>query len=104
MRGRGRGQRAMSRRVRVVASSRRRRRQVIEQALGFGHEVTALDNQPRWFKLRRERHRVVKGNVLQEESLGPAMAKQDAVVCWLSQRGSRKPTTFFGRARPTWSA
>jgi putative NADH-flavin reductase len=81
--------------VLVVASSRRIRRQLVEQAMAEGHQVTSLEPKRPRFRLRRRQYRVVEGEVLQERSLGPAVTGQDAVVCWLTQRATRKPTTYL---------
>ena len=82
-------------RVLVIASDKRVRRQLVEQAEADGHQVTTLEKkQPRrWF--RRPKHRVVAGDVLQERSLRPAVQGQDAVVCWLTEPATRKPTTYL---------
>jgi putative NADH-flavin reductase len=81
--------------VLVIASSPRVRRQLLEQAQVEGHEVTALEGKPPRFRWRRPRHRVVAGDVLNERSLVPAVAGQDAVLCWLTQKGRRQPTTYL---------
>lgn len=79
----------------VIASSRRIRRQLAEQAQAEGHEVTALEGKLPRFRWRRPRHRLVKGDVLNESSLAPAVAGQDAVLCWLTQKATRQPTTYL---------
>src|SRR5579862_9196156 len=71
--------------VLVIASSRRIRRRLIEQALAEGHQVTALEEKRR-FRWRRPQHRTFDGDVLSERSLDPALAGQEAVVCWLAPR------------------
>lgn len=79
--------------VLVIASSKRIRRQLIEQAQTEGHDVTALERKrPRF---RRPQHRVIAGDVLDERSLGPAVAGQEAVVCWLTQKATHRPTTYL---------
>jgi putative NADH-flavin reductase len=79
--------------VLVIASSRRIRRQLIEQARVEGHEVTALEEKLPRFRWRRPKHRVVAGDVLSERSLAPAVAGQNAVLCWLTQKATRQTTT-----------
>ena len=81
--------------VLVIASSRRIRRQLIEQAHVEGHEVTALEGKLPRFRWRRPKYRVVEGDVLKERSLAPAVAGQDAVLCWLTQKATRQPTTYL---------
>lgn len=78
----------------VIASARRVRRQVAEQAQAESHEVTALEKKIPRFSWRRPRYRVVAGDVLDEKSLHPAVAGQDAVLCWL-QPPSRKSDTYL---------
>lgn len=80
--------------VLVIASSRRVRRQLAEQAQAEGHQVTVLEKRAPRFRWRRPQHRVVAGNILEERSLGPAIAGQDAVLCWL-QPPSRKSNTYL---------
>ena len=81
--------------VLVIASSRRIRRQLIEQARVEGHEVTTLEGKLSRFHWRRPKHRVVPGDVLNERSLPTAVAGQDAVLCWLTQKSTRQPTTYL---------
>jgi putative NADH-flavin reductase len=69
--------------VLVIASSPRVRRQLAEQAQAEGHQVTALVKKVPRFRWRRPGHRVIAGDVLNERSLSPAVAGQDAVLCWL---------------------
>jgi putative NADH-flavin reductase len=70
--------------VLIIASSRQIRRQLAEQATAEGHQVTELEPKRPRFRLRRPKHRMVQGEVLREDTLGPALAGQEAVVCWLS--------------------
>ncbi len=81
--------------VLVIASSRRIRRQLIEQARAEGHDVTSLEGKRPRLRWRRPQHRVIAGEVLDESSLGPAVAGQQAVVCWLTQKATRRPTTYL---------
>jgi putative NADH-flavin reductase len=81
--------------VLVIATSKRIRRQLAEQAQADGHEVTALERKLPRFRWRRPRHRMIEGDVLQERSLAPAVAGQDAVLCWLTQKNTRQPTTYL---------
>jgi len=81
--------------VLVIASSRRVRRQLIEQAQVEGHEVTALEAKLPRFRWRRPKYRLIKGDVLDERSLATAVAGQDAVVCWLTPKDRRQPSTYL---------
>jgi putative NADH-flavin reductase len=81
--------------VLVIASEKRVRRQLVQQAQAEGHQVTTLEKKAprRW--LGRPKHRVIVGDVVQERSLGAAVQGQEAVVCWLTEAASRKPTTYL---------
>jgi len=81
--------------VLVIASTRRIRRQLMEQAQAEGHQVTVLEKKVRRFWFRRPQHQVVEGDVLNERSLAPAVAGQDAVLCWLTHKSTRQPTTYL---------
>ena len=80
--------------VLVIASSRRVRRQLAQQAQAEGHQVTVLEKRLPRFRWRRPQHHAIAGNILDEKSLSPAMAGQDAVLCWL-QPPSRKSNTYL---------
>lgn len=81
--------------VLVIASSRRIQRQLIEQAQVEGHEVTTLERKVPRFRWRRPKHRVIEGDVLNERSLAPAVAGQNAVLCWLTPKSPRQPNTYL---------
>lgn len=80
--------------VLVIASSRRVRRELSEQAQGEGHQVTVLEERRR-FRWRRPKQRAVEGDVLDERSLDPALAGQEAVVCWLTPRPKAESTYLW---------
>ena len=80
--------------VLVIASSRRVRRQLAQQAQAEGHQVTSLEKKVSRFRWRRPSYSVVPGDVSHESSLGPALAGQDAVLCWL-QPPSRKSNSYL---------
>jgi putative NADH-flavin reductase len=56
-------------------------RQVLEQALEQGHDVTAFVRSPEKLNQKHEKLRVVKGNVLDFASVERAIQGQDAVLC-----------------------
>jgi putative NADH-flavin reductase len=59
-------------------------RQVVSQALGAGHEVTAFVRNPAAFDIAHERLRVVVGDTLKDDSkVAEAIRGQDVVVCSL---------------------
>jgi putative NADH-flavin reductase len=62
--------------------------QLVQQALQQGHVVTAFARDPRKIKLTHDNLRVVRGDILQPESVETAMAGQDAA---LSALGTRLP-------------
>jgi putative NADH-flavin reductase len=57
--------------------------QVVEQALGQGHDVTAFARNPEKFNQKHEKLQVVQGNVLDFASVECAIQGQDAVLCTL---------------------
>jgi uncharacterized protein YbjT (DUF2867 family) len=67
--------------------------QLVEQALAQGHHVTAFARNPAKLSLRHPKLRVLKGDVLEEATLEPAMEGQDAVLCALGHK------RFFGPSK-----
>jgi putative NADH-flavin reductase len=65
----------------IVGATRGIGRQVLEQALTAGHTVTALVRDARRLDLQHERLKVVKGDILDANSVALAMAGQEAVCC-----------------------
>lgn len=65
----------------IVGATRGIGRQLLEQALTSGHAVTALVRDPQRLATQHERLRVVKGDILDSDSVALAMAGQDAVCC-----------------------
>src|SRR5438045_6794536 len=61
-------------------------RQLVEQALAQGHEVTAFVRNPAKLTTQHEKLKVVKGNILDCHSVGAAVAGQDAVFSALGVR------------------
>jgi putative NADH-flavin reductase len=55
-------------------------RQLVQQALAAGHQVTAVARMPARIDSQHERLRVVRGDVLEPASIAPAVAGADAVV------------------------
>jgi putative NADH-flavin reductase len=70
-------------------------RQLIEQALAAGHDVTALVRNPKKIHARHERQRVVQGDVLDFNSLDLAVAGQDAVLSSLGTKSVFETVTIF---------
>jgi putative NADH-flavin reductase len=65
----------------IVGATRGIGQQLLGQALASGHQVTALVREPRRLAVRHERLRVVKGDILDSDSVALAMASQYAVCC-----------------------
>jgi putative NADH-flavin reductase len=61
-------------------------RQLVEQALEQGHEVTAFVRSPAKVTTKHERLKLVKGNIMDCHSVGAAVAGQDAIFSALGVR------------------
>lgn len=70
-------------------------RQLVEQALTAGHDVTALVRNPAKIRARHERLRVVQGDILDFDSLERAVAGQDAVLSSLGTKSVLGPVIIF---------
>jgi putative NADH-flavin reductase len=79
----------------IVGATRGIGRQFLEQALASGHNVTALVRDPRRLAMQHERLRVVKGDILDSDSVARAMAGQDAVCCTIGIKLPWPPVTVF---------
>ncbi|MBI1189249.1 MAG: NAD(P)H-binding protein [Tepidisphaera sp.] len=71
-------------------------RELVRQALDAGYEVTAIARRPEEAGLPPQ-VRVVKGDVMKPETLGPALAGSDAVASVLGSKLSRQPTTLLSQ-------
>jgi putative NADH-flavin reductase len=80
-------------RVLIVGATGGTGRQLVEQALERGHTVTALARDPSALRVEHPRLTVVRGNVLDYQSVEAAVRGQDAVVSALGHK------RFFGPAR-----
>ncbi|MFC5401356.1 NAD(P)-dependent oxidoreductase [Cohnella soli] len=69
-------------------------RQVVEQAIESGHEVTVVARNPEAVDIRNERLEVVRGDVLNLDSFSERIAGKDAVISALGVN-HRKPTTVY---------
>ncbi len=79
----------------IVGATRGIGRQLLEQALTSGHNVTALVRDPRRLALQHERLRVVKGDILDSDSVARVMAGQEAVCCTIGIKLPWPPVTVF---------
>ena len=69
--------------------------QLLEQTLKAGHTVTALVRDPTKLKIKNERLKVIKGDILDLYSVQQAMAEQDAVCSCIGVSLTLKPVTVF---------
>ncbi|HEY7655316.1 MAG TPA: SDR family oxidoreductase [Burkholderiales bacterium] len=65
----------------IVGATRGIGRQVLEQALAAGHAVTALVRDARRLDVQHDRLKVLKGDILDANSVAAAMGGQEAVCC-----------------------
>ncbi|MCA9473226.1 MAG: SDR family oxidoreductase [Nitrospira sp.] len=65
----------------IVGATRGIGRQLLEQALTAGHAVTALVRNPQTFATQHDQLRILKGDILDSNSVELAMAGQEAVCC-----------------------
>lgn len=81
--------------IMVVGATGPTGQQIVQQALAQGHEVTALVRNPDKFELQHDRLHVIKGDVLNPDSLQTAISRQQAVVSSLGSKLSFKPMTLL---------
>jgi putative NADH-flavin reductase len=81
--------------VLVIGATGGTGRQLVEQALAAGHDVTALVRNPAKIRARHERLRVVQGDILDFDSLDRAVAGQDAVLSSLGTKSVFGPVIIF---------
>jgi putative NADH-flavin reductase len=70
-------------------------REVVEQALTRGHQVTAFVRSPEGIKLKNERLTVIKGDAMNEDKLANATQRHDAVVSTLGPCQVFKPASML---------
>src|SRR5262249_45618335 len=79
----------------VIGATGRTGREVVEQALARGHDVTAFVRSPENTNLRNERLTILKGNAMDENQLFDVMQNHDAVVSTLGPRKPFKPSSLL---------
>jgi uncharacterized protein YbjT (DUF2867 family) len=79
----------------VVGASGRTGREVLQQALARGHDVTAFVRSPETITLRNERLTVIEGSAMDEGQLFKAMQNHDAVLSTLGPREVFKPSSLL---------
>jgi nucleoside-diphosphate-sugar epimerase len=73
-------------RVLIIGATGGTGRQLVQQALDQGHQVTAFVRDPSKLRIEHANLRVVKGNVLDYASVESAMRGQSAVLCALGHK------------------
>lgn len=70
-------------------------RVLVAQALGAGHQVTAVTRHPETFGLAHERLRVVTGDAMDAASVSAAIAGQQAVLSTLGVPFGKEPISIY---------
>jgi putative NADH-flavin reductase len=70
----------------IIGASGKTGKELVNQGLERGHEVTALVRNPGKFKITDPRLKILKGNVLDPESLNKAVQGQEAVLSALGHK------------------
>jgi putative NADH-flavin reductase len=84
-------------RVLIIGATGGTGRQLVQQALEQGHDVTAFVRNPQRLKMEHSKLRIVQGDVLDYESVDAAMKGQNAVLCALGHKRLLGPTTILSR-------
>jgi len=79
----------------VIGATGRTGREVVEQALARGHDVTAFVRSPEAIGLTNEKLTVIKGEATGKDQLVNAMQNHDAVVSTLGPRKPFKPSSLL---------
>src|SRR5438132_12968799 len=79
----------------VIGATGRTGREIVQQALARGHQVTAFVRSPENITTKSESLTVLKGNVLDENELFNAMQNHDAVTSTLGPREVFKPSSML---------
>jgi putative NADH-flavin reductase len=79
-------------RLLIVGSTGGTGRELVDQALAQGHQVTALARTPEKLKIKHRYLQIMQGDVTDWRSVEQAVAGQDAVLCALGTRVLRKNT------------
>ena len=82
-------------RILIVGSTGGTGRQLVQQALERGHQVTAFARRPEKLAIQHENLRVVRGDVLEAASVGAAVKGQDAVLSALGHKRWLGPTRIL---------
>ena len=82
-------------RVLIIGSTGGTGRQLVAQALERGYIVAALARNPSALQMEHPRLTIIKGNVLEMDSVQSAMHGQDAVLCALGHKRFMYPTRIL---------
>ena len=82
-------------RILIVGSTGGTGRQLVQEALERGHQVTAFARRPEKLAIQHENLRVVRGDVLDAASVGAAVKSQDAVLSALGHKRWLGPTRIL---------
>ena len=81
----------------IIGSTGGTGKQLVKQALNRGHNVTAFARNPSKIKIKHDRLKIVKGNVLNVDSLWNAITGQDVVLCALGHKRWLYPTKILSK-------
>lgn len=84
-------------RVLIVGATGGTGRQLVDQALERGHQVTAFARRPDRVAVSHDRLTVRQGDVLRIETILPAVEGHDAVLCALGHKKFLRPTRILSR-------
>src|SRR5512147_3139820 len=84
-------------RILIVGATGGTGRELVEQALERGHEVTAFARRPEAVAVRHERLRVARGDVMDAASVAAAVAGQEAVLSALGHKRWLYPTRILSQ-------
>jgi len=79
----------------VIGATGQTGREIVQQALARGHQVTAFVRSPEGITSRNGRLTVIKGNAMDENELFNAMQIHDAVLSTLGPREVFKPSSML---------
>ncbi len=82
-------------RILIIGATGGTGRQLVQQALDLGHQVTALVRKPDKLRIEHPNLKVMKGDVLDYASIEAAMPGQSAVVCALGHKRWFYPTQIL---------
>jgi hypothetical protein len=84
--------------VLVFGASRGTGRELVKQALAQGHVTTAFVRDPTKLEIKRDKLKIVRGDVANYESVERAVENQDAAICALGSATllKRDPTLIEG--------